>query len=443
MITMSLIKDLKGKAMTNHVGTEMYDLCRELFPINRSITGDGVRQSLRLLREHVPDLKTVEVPSGTQCFDWVVPDEWNIRDAYILTPDGEKICSFQESNLHVVSYSVPVDEVLPLDELQNYLYSRPDKPDAIPFVTSYYTKRWGFCIAHNEREKLKPGNYRVVIDSELKAGSLTYGEVIIPGQTSQEVFLSTHMCHPSMANDQLSGPAVTTFLAKWLQHRNNRYTYRIVIIPTTIGSITYLSRNLVEMKKNIIAGFNIVCVGDDLSYSYSASRQGNALPDRAVRHVLDHLHPGYVKYSYLEREGDERQYCSPGVDLPVCAVMRSKYGCYPEYHTSLDDLSVISPAGLYGAYEVLQKAIECIENNKTYKTKVLCEPQLGKRGLYPTITNKGRGQQVANMMNFLAYADGSQDLLGIADLIGVPFDKLLAVANQLNDAELLEEVNIH
>lgn len=401
----------------------LFNFAKALYPICRSITGNGVRQTLQIIKDdHIPDLQIHEVPTGTQAFDWTVPKEWNINDAYVTDPEGNKIIDYRESNLHVVGYSIPVTKTVSLDELQEHLYSLPDQPDAIPYVTSYYKERWGFCLTDNQRKQLKPGQYKVYIDSSLKEGSLTYGELILPGKTEKEIFLSTYICHPSMANNELSGPAVTTFIAKWLMAKEDRrYTYRIIFIPETIGSIVYLSKNLDHMKEHIIAGFNVTCVGDDRAYSYLPSKYGYTLADRAAKHVLKHFAPEYQQYSFLERGSDERQYCSPGVDLPVASVMRTKYGQYPEYHTSLDNLDLISPDGLMGGYEVLKKCLECLEANKKYQVTVLCEPQLGKRGLYPTISTKSGASGVRDMMNLLTYCDGSNDLILIAEMINKPF----------------------
>jgi aminopeptidase-like protein len=422
-------------------GLNIYNLCVEMFPICRSITGNGVRKSLSILQNHLPDLQIIEVPSGTQAFDWTVPKEWNINDAYILDPQGNKIANFQDSNLHVVGYSIPINTTLTLDELQPHLHSLPDQPDAIPYITSYYQERWGFCLPHKQREKLKPGNYQAFIDSSLTQGHLTYGELIIPGDSTKEVFLSTYICHPSMANNELSGPAVTTFIAKLIKDlKSRKYTYRIIFIPETIGSIVYLSRNLSEMKKNIIAGFNITCIGDERSYSYLASRYGDSLADRVILHVLENSISEFNKYSYLERASDERQYCSPGIDLPVASVMRTKYSEYPEYHTSLDNLDFISPNGLFGGFEVLRFCIECLEQNKVYKTKMLCEPQLGKRGLYPTLSTKESRGIVRNMMNLIAYCDGTNDLLKIAEIIKVPMWTLYELVNLLITDDIIVEI---
>jgi len=421
-----------------NAGETMYALARRLFPICRSITGNGVRETFSILRESLPDLTLHSVPTGTKAFDWTVPKEWNIRDAYIIDPRGRKIADFKESNLHVMGYSTPVNKKLSLEELQAHLYSLPDQPDAVPYITSYYKERWGFCITENQRKKLEPGEYQAVIDSELADGHLVYGELILPGESKQEVFLSTYICHPSMGNNELSGPCVATQLAQWLASEDRKYSYRIAFVPETIGSIVYLSRNLDQLQNNVIAGFNITCVGDERAYSYLPSRQENSLADQASLHVLSHLQPDFQRYSFLDRGSDERQYCSPGIDLPVASIMRSKYGTYPEYHTSLDNLDLISAAGLNGAYEVIRAAIECIEANELFRTSVKCEPQLGKRGLYPTVSTKETAAIVGNMMNLIAYADGERTLLEIATKIGVPLWELLPIVAKLKQANLIE-----
>lgn len=422
----------------HNVGEWMYGLMKRLFPICRSITGDGVRETLDILAENI-DLKKIEVPTGTKVFDWEVPREWNIRDAYILDGDGNKIIDFKENNLHVVGYSIPVDKTVPLAELQQHLHSLPDQPDAIPYVTSYYQEYWGFCLQHSKREKLKDGNYRVVIDSSLENGNLSYGEYIIPGDKDQEVFISTYICHPSMANNELSGPVLVTALAEWLASQPRKYTYRIIFIPETIGSITYLSKNLAEMKEKIIAGFNVTCVGDEGPFSYLPSRNGNTFADKITLNILRNRKPDFLTYSFLERGSDERQYCSPGVDLPVVTIMRSKYGVYPEYHTSLDDLSFVTPKGLQESFEIYRECLEAIEKSKKYKVTCLCEPQLGKRGLYPSISTKESAEQTRNMKNFLTYADGTNDLNDISNIIGVPIEDLQPIITKLQQAELIEE----
>lgn len=417
----------------------MYNLCRKLFPINRSLTGEGVRKTLELLNEYYP-LNIHEVPTGTKVFDWTVPKEWNIKEAYIKDEYGNKIVDYNDNNLHVVGYSTPVDKVVELDELQKYLYSLPEQPNAIPYVTSYYKERFGFCLSHNQRQELKDCKYHVFIDSELTDGCLNYGEIIIPGKSEKEIFLSTYICHPSMANNEISGPVLTIFLAKYISELSNRkYSYRIIFIPETIGSIAYLSKNLDNMKRYIIAGFIISCVGDDRTYSYISSRYGNTLSDKVAKNILNFHYPSYDYYSFLERGSDERQYNAPGVDLPVCCLCRSKFGEYPEYHTSEDNLDIISESGLKGSYELFKKIIQALEYNEFYKINCLGEPQLGKRGLYPTKSFKGSaGDEVRKMMNFIAYADGKNDLIDISNIIDTPIDELIPIIRKLSEAKLLE-----
>lgn len=415
-------------------GQDMYTLCAKLFPLCRSITGNGVRQTLQALQEICPSMILCEVPTGTQVFDWTVPREWNIRDAWIKNSKGEKILDFQEMNLYVMGYSLPVDRKVTLTELLPLIHTQPDQPDAVPYVTSYYKERYGFCMTQNQKDALSEDTYHIYIDSELKDGSLTYGEILIPSTEGKEdeIFLSTYVCHPSMANNELSGPAVTIYLAKWLLEKTHRrYNYRIIFIPETIGAITYLSQHLPEMKEHIRAGFNISCVGDDRTYSYVASRYGDTLADKVAKNVLSFRYPAYTRYSFLKRGSDERQYNAPGVDLPVCAVCRSKYGEYPEYHTSKDDMGLISPSGLYGAYDVYRDMIEALEYNQKYQIQCLCEPQLGKRGLYPTVSQRGIYDAVKSMTNFIAYADGRNDLIDVSNMIDVPVSQLIPVVDKL------------
>ena len=426
-----------------NIGEIMYQWARDLFPINRSITGPGVRETLKYLKTILPDLQIKSVPTGYKAFDWTVPKEWFIKDAYIEDESGNRIIDFKLNNLHVVGYSQPIDKWLKLEELDNHLFSIENQPTAIPYVTSYYKKRWGFCLTHNQRKKLKQGLYHAVINSEHKQGVLNYAELLIPGISEKEIFLSTYVCHPSMANNEISGPVVATALAKWIISNSNReYTYRIVFVPETIGSIVYLSKNIDKLKSNVIAGYNISCVGDNRTYSFLPSRKGNTLSDKAALNVLKLTYPDYKSYSWLERGSDERQYCSPGVDLPIASIMRSKYGDYPEYHTSLDNLDLISSAGLEGAYNVIKKSIIIIEENNFFKSNVLCEPQLGKHGLYSNFGPEGavNGSIERNTLNLLSYSDGKSSLLEISEILDVSFFDLLPLVNLLVEKKVLTSV---
>ena len=416
------------------IGISIHNLAIRLWPINRSITGDGVRETLSIIKEELLDLELHEIPSGTNVFDWTIPKEWKVNDAYIITPSGRRICDFKKNNLHLVGYSIPIRKKITLNELQKNLHSLPDQPNAIPYITSYYEARWGFCLSHNERAKLEDGIYEVVIDSNIFNGALTYADLIIPGDSQQEILISTYICHPSMANNELSGICVTTYLAKYvskLKHR--RYTYRFVFVPETIGSITYLAQNINHLKSTVEAGFNITCVGDNRTYSYLPSRNGHTISDKIAMHVLKHIYPNYIVYKWADRGSDERQYCSAGADLPIASIMRSKYGTYSEYHTSEDDLiNVVTPEGLKGSYNALLLCITALENNQYPKVNTICEPNLGKRDLYPTLSTKFSKSHVQLLMDFITWADGQHSMLEIADLCERPIWDLYEIRDQLN-----------
>ena len=422
------------------IGLEIHNFAKQLWPINRSITGEGVRKTLELIKQHLPDLEIKSIHSGTEVFDWVVPKEWHPTEAYIITPSGNKICDFKVNNLHLLGYSTSFEGNMKLDALKEHLYTLPEQPEAIPYITSYYKERWGFCLSQNQFDQLEDGDYYVKIEAKHFDGVLNYGELIMPGENQKEVFISTYICHPSMANNELSGPTVVTFLAKWLSDLSERkYTYRIVFIPETIGSITYLSLNHNEMKQKVISGFNVSCVGDDRAYSYLPSRDGNTLSDDVAKHVLKHIDPGFKSYTWLDRGSDERQYCAPGIDLPIASIMRTKYGQYPEYHTSLDDLdNVVTPNGLDGGYWSIRKAVEAIERNKQYRVTVLGEPQMGKRGLYPTLSTKKSGEQVRLMMDVISLCDGENTLLQIAETLSTPIWELYELVDKLVEHKLLQ-----
>lgn len=422
-------------------GQIMYNLAAKLFPICRSITGNGFRESLSILKGIVPEIQIHEVPTGAQVFDWTVPNEWSCEGGGIYRLNGDKVIDFKDSNLHILGYSTPIDRIITKEELLEHVYTQPEQPDWIPYVTSYYKERWGFCMSENQKKALTDSEYHIVIKSTLDPGSLTYGDLLVPGKTEDEILFSTYLCHPSMANNELSGPVVMTELIKYVkQLKHRRYSYRFVICPETIGSITYISQNFEILKKNVKAGFVLSCVGDNRTYSYISTMYGNTLADRVIKNVLKFHYPKYKEYSFLTRGSDERQYGSVGVELPVCGFCRSKYHEYPEYHTSADDMNLISPEGLQGAYDVMVKVINTLEHNYKYHITCKCEPQLGKRGLYPTISQKGTYNEVTALCDFIAYSDGKNDMIGISDIIGVPTIDLIDIKNKLLANNLLEVV---
>ena len=419
-------------------GSILHDFAKSLWPFNRSLTGEGVRQTLHKIKEIIPELEIKSAKSGKQIFDWVIPKEWKVNDAFIITPTGQKICDFRVNNLHLMGYSVPFRGKLTLKQLSSHLHSLPDMPTAIPYVTSYYSSNWSFCISQEERDKLVEGLYEVVVDTELFDGDMTYGEVIIRGETEQEILLSTYICHPSMANNELSGPVVTTYLAKWLSTINPRLSYRIVFVPETIGAINYIHENLQELRTKVIGGYTITCVGDDRSYSFLPTKYGNQDSDKIARYVLRYLDANYIQYEWRHRGSDERQYNAPGVDLPIASIMRTKYHEYPEYHTSLDDLeNVVTPAGLLGGYKAIQTAIKIFELNKYYSAVHLCEPQMSKRNLYPSISSVKTPITKA-LMNFLSYSDGTNSVVDIAEKLNLTPSELEVVVKTLVEEKLIK-----
>ena len=431
-----------------HKGRDIYNLAEKIFPYCRSITGEGVRRTFADLKEYIEadtnaQLHIHEIPSGTPVFDWTVPKEWRIREAYIEDEAGNRIVDVQENNLHVMGYSIPVDRWVDLDELKKYTYTEQNQPYAIPYVTSYYKERYGFCMSDHQKSALAPGKYHMYIDSELFDGVLNYAEAVIPGEKEQEIFFSTYICHPSMANNECSGPALAAELIRFVAGMKRRkYTYRFIFIPETIGSISYMSTgdHLAHMKATMLAGFNLSCVGDDRDYSIVETRYADTLADRVLKNVLRYQTTHYSTYSFLKRGSDERQYNAPGIDLPVVCYSRSKFGEYPEYHTSADNMGLVSPTGFQGSYEVMTQVIQALEANEKYQTMVLGEPQLGKRGLYPTLSQKGGYDEVMAMLDFLAYADGKNDLIAISDRIGVAVGDLLPIARKMYKADLVRAV---
>lgn len=418
-------------------GQGMHDLARRLWPIHRSITGDGTRATLAILREYLPDLVVHEVPTGTQVFDWVIPEEWAIYGATLTDPEGRKIIDLANNNLHALGYSEGIDTDIDLEELQDHLHSIPEQPDAIPFLTSYYHRNWGLSLTHRQRAELKPGTYHVTIDAEHRPGSLTYGELVIPGESEDEIFVSTYVCHPSMANNELSGPVVATALAIWVQSRPHHYTYRFAFVPESIGAITYTSQRLHSLKERVVAGFNLTCIGDDRAYTYLESRMGNLRIDRIAKRVLE-TKPNARHYTYLHRGSDERTYCAPGIDLPLISLMRSRYGDYPEYHTSLDDLeSVVTPSGLQGGFDFVRECITELETVPVLSATCLGEPQLGRRNLYHSMLNKNTSDIVMLRTNILAYSDGHHSVRDVASICGVPSEVVDRTVEELLSVDLL------
>jgi aminopeptidase-like protein len=421
------------------VGTEMHALIAELYPICRSITGDGLRETLRRLEAYIP-LAVHEVPSGTSVLDWTVPHEWNIRDAYVKNSRGERVVDFRQSNLHVLNYSVPVRRTVSLAELREHCFTLPDHPDWIPYRTSYYQEGWGFCLTHRQLQALPEDQYGVVIDSSLERGHLSYGELVLPGETTDEILVSCHSCHPSMCNDNLSGVAVATYLARYLGREGaaRRHTYRFLFIPGTIGSITWLARNEAVVPR-IKHGLVLASVGDSGSLHYKASRRGTAEIDRAMAHVLQHTGRPFATMPFTPYGYDERQYCSPGYDLAVGCLSRTPYAQYPEYHTSADDLDFVRPESLADSYATSLAVFDVLDGNETYLNQ--CpkgEPQLGRRGLYQAIGGQSdtRGSELA-LLWVLNLSDGSHSLLDIAERAGLPFPVIRRAANALVAHRLL------
>lgn len=429
-------EDLRNNA--NSIGSEMYRLMENLYPICRSITGNGVRQTLTEIKKYI-DLQVHEVPTNTQVFDWTIPKEWNITDAYVADSKGNKIVDFKKSNLHVVSYSIPIRKKMHLAELKQHLYTIPDLPNTVPYLTSYYKEDWGFCMAHKDFLDLKDEKYEVVIDSTLRDGSLTYGEFFIPGSTSDEILVSCYVCHPSMCNDNLSGVVLTTLLARELSKVKTNYSFRFLFVPETIGTISWLAaneKNLSKIKHGLVA----TCLGDPEISTYKRTKHGKAEIDRAVEYVLKNTKDDYQILDFFPTGSDERQFCSPGINLDVGSLMRTPYGKFAEYHTSDDNLKFVQPQFLGDSYSKYLQTIFVLENNKKYlNLNPKCEPQLGKRGLYRQIG----GQKITKnselaMFWMLSLSDGLHDIIGISEKSGLEFEVLLEAAQKLEKNNLLK-----
>ncbi len=423
------------------VGDEMYQLMEELYPICRSITGEGVRQTLEIIRKYIP-VTVHEVPSGTKVFDWTVPKEWNIKDAYVRNSKGEKIVDFKKSNLHVLNYSIPVSKKVTLKELKEHLFTIPEYPDWIPYRTSYYQENWGFCISHKQFLELKDEVYEVVIDSSLKDGSLSYGELYLKGKTSDEFLISCHVCHPSLCNDNLSGIVLNTFLARHLRNISLRYSYRFLFIPGTIGSIAWLSLNENNISQ-IKHGLVVAGLGDSGGFTYKKSRTGDAEIDRSVENVMNHFGNNYEITDFSPYGYDERQFCSPGFNLPMGCLMRTQYSKYAEYHTSADNLEFVRPEYLAESFSMFLSILNVIENNRKFvNMNPRCEPQLSKRGLYQVLGgDQTRQEKQQALLWVLNLSDGENTLLDISEKSDLKFDVIKEAADLLNKFGLLDEAD--
>lgn len=422
------------------ISSEIEKYFDRLWPLNRSLTGNGNRETLKILSEIV-DLDISEIPSRTTCFDWVVPPEWNINEAWVKNSKDEKIIDFSKNNLHILGYSIPVHGKYSLDELKEHIYTLPDLPDLIPYLTSYYKERWGICMSHNQFVTLQNDTYEVYIDSNLDSnGSMTIGEAVLKGQSEKEILFSTYICHPSLANNELSGPLVTSFLYEEIKKRKDRYyTYRFLFLPETIGSICYLSKHGDELKQKLAAGYVVTCIGDAGKFTYKKSRKGDSLADRCAELILQQTGEDVIIEDFFPSGSDERQYCSPGFNLPVGSLMRTRYGEYSEYHTSGDNKDFISFEAMEHSVFKYLEIVELLENNFKYiNTIPHCEPQLGKRGLYPTLgSQKGRSDFMKSMMWILNLADGENDLIDMSKRSKIPIKDLIPVVKKLMENGIL------
>ena len=398
------------------IGQTIYSWAKDIFNYNRSITGIGVRKTLKYLKKKVPELKIRSVKSGIKVFDWTIPSEWKVSEGYIADLDGKKIIDFKKNILHVLGYSQPVNLILSFKELNKHLYSIPSKPTAIPYRTSYYRRNWGFCLSHNQRKAFKKNKkYKVYIKSKLFSGVLNYGEIYFKGKSKKEIFFSCNICHPNLANNEISSPVVMTALAKYLRNKKLKYSYRFIFVPETIGAIAFLKKNYFKIKKKVIAGFTLSCLGDNKSYSLILSREGNNYADKLAKVNYKKNNIKFKEYSYILRGSDERQYCSPKIDLPVCSILRTKYGSYHQYHTSLDNLNYISPLGLGNSFKLLKSLVETAEKNELYVATKKCEPQLIKYNLRDSIGGDYYSNKARIVSHLLAYSDGKNDLQDIVN----------------------------
>ena len=433
-------KDYKGiSKKNNNFSYPMLKWAKELFPLCRSLTGNGTRKTLNYFKIINKEFKIIKFKSGKKVFDWVIPQEWNINDAYIEHESKKRFAEFKKCNLHIMSYSEPIKKKINRKELLKHIHTDKKLPDAVPYVTSYYKRNWGFCLSQKQKKKLPKGNFKVVIDSELKKGSLDMMHAILKGKNKKEIFFSSYVCHPSMANNELSGPVLLNAILKYIKENypNNIFSYRFILHPETIGSIAYISKYKKVLKKNVICGFNLSTVGDERAYTVIHTPQETTLADQALNSALIGK-KNVINHSFLERGSDERQYCAPGIELPLCGFSRSKD--YPEYHTNKDDFKVVTQKGLQDSFIVMKSIIDAFELGLYPQTKVFCEPNLGKRNLYPLISKKEnyKDEEIKIRTNLIAYANGKNNIFNISNLINVPLSKICKEYSLLKSKKVLK-----
>jgi len=427
---------MKNKYLT---GQKILKIIKKLFPINRSITGDGNRKSLKIIKEIIPKIKIIEYKSGSKVFDWKIPPEWNIKDAYVTDNNDKKIIDFKDNNLHLLGYSTPINKIINKNELLKHLHTDSVDKNAIPYVTSYYKKNWGFCVTENFKKKLKGNSFKVFIDSSFKKnGSLTLGELILKGKSKKEIIISCNICHPSLVNNELSGPTLLSFLSKYISQKKNFYTYRILFVPETIGMISYLNKNLIKIKKNFVAGFHLTCIGDNGKFSMIESKYANSLSDKIAKDILKSRRNKIHKFT--ECGSDERQYNYPGINLPVVTLTRTKFGDFKEYHTSKDNLKMVSPKSLEESFLFVKDLFQRIEKtSKDYRvySTTKCEPFLSKRGLYRSISKKNVSSYKRYMFNILYYGDGLR-ISQISEILGEDTKIILKIAKKLEKFKIIK-----
>ena len=423
-------------------GLQIYKWAEQIFKFNRSLTGSGTVDTLNFIKNKLPNFKIKKIKSGTKVYDWTIPMEWNVKKAYVADLKGNKLINFNDNNLHLVGYSIPVNKVIQFKDLKKKLHTIKKMPNAIPYRYSYYSKDWGFCLQHNKLKKFKDKNYRVVIDSSLKKGNMHYGEILIKGKSSKEILLSTYICHPSMGNNEVSGPVLLTRLAKYLLSKNNLYySYRIIFVPETIGAITYINKNYKILKKNVVAGYVVTCVGDNNDYSYLETKEKTSLSDKIAKTAFNLKKVKFKNYSFLQRGSDERQFNSPIVNLKIGSIMRTKHGYYKEYHTSLDNLDFISPKGFQGAYDIYTLVFEILEKNRVYKNLNVGEPFYTKYNLRTDTLGTGYNKNSFKISHVCAYLDGKTDLIDLSKILPLNFYEIVRIIEVLKYNKIIKMIS--